>query len=112
MDSVVYDIILFAVQNYHIVMTFNKVLQRNVECRTVGRRYLEKLLEVSRSLFLGMWNDTSTVGGYQYLGGTFLSLHPSALKLEAMESSKAAVPYLPALCHIHGFDTRGHENLT
>ena len=35
-----------------------------------------------------------SVDGYHCLGGTCLSLHPSALKLEATESSKAAVSYL------------------
>ena len=94
MDSVMYDFILFVVRKYHIVMTFNNVLQRNVQSWTVRRRYLEKLLEGSRSLFLGMWNHTTSVDGYQCLEGTCLSLHPSALKLEAMESSKATVSYL------------------
>jgi len=50
----VHDFILFAVQKYHIVMTFNKVIQRNVQCRTVGRRYFAKLLEGSRALFFVM----------------------------------------------------------
>jgi len=61
MDSVMYDFILFAVQKYHIVMIFNKVLQMNVQCRAVSRIYLEKLLEGSRSLFFGRWNHTPNV---------------------------------------------------
>lgn len=93
MGGVMHDFLLFAVQKYHIVMTFNKVLQRNVQCRTVGRRYFEKLLEGSRSLFFGMWNHIPSVDGYQCLGGTCLSLRPSSLRLEATESSKAAVSY-------------------
>jgi hypothetical protein len=90
-----YDFILLAVHKYHVVMIFNKVLQRNVQCRTVGRRYLEKLLKGSRSLFFGMWNRKPSVDGYHCLGGTYLSLflRPSTLKLEATKSSKAAVSY-------------------